>query len=105
MVSAATSSVLRVYYHHRYSSGLEADAPKVKAEALEDVLRHMQVVEAALSPFLLGQKPGAADIYLFMLAGWYSPSDELYRRFSKLRTACELIGRRTAVAEVMAINV
>jgi glutathione S-transferase len=98
-------TLLRVYYPHRYSSGLEADAPKVKAKALEDVLRHMQVVEAALSPFLLGQKPGAADIYLFMLAGWYSPADELYRRFPKLRTACEAIGQRPAVTKVMAMNV
>lgn len=96
---------LRVYYPARYTRGSATDAEFVKSQALADVLRHVEVAEAALSPFLLGAQPSAADIYLYMLATWHEPSAEaLYRQFPRLQAMCEAVARRPAVAKVMAMN-
>ena len=98
-------TLLRFYYPQRYSAGGEADAPKVKSQAATDVARHMGVVDAALSPFLLGRQAGAADIYLYMLSTWCPPSSgDLHRRFPRLKTACDAVAGRPAVAKVMAMN-
>jgi len=98
-------TMLRIYYPHRYSTGGEADAPSVKAKAIDDVMRHFGVIEADLSPFLIGAQVSAADIYLYMLATWCPPSiEEVYRRFPKIKAACLAVAARPSVVKIMAMN-
>ena len=105
MVFLATDlyeAVLRHYYAPRYSTAGEAAAEGIRQQALIDFERVIEILEAALSPFLLGEHPSAADMYLYMLAGWYPPDPApLYAKFPKLAALAATIGARPAVAKVM----
>jgi glutathione S-transferase len=90
-------SVLRIYYPERYSTSGQAVAGEVKQQAVADYVRHLEVIHAALSPYVLGEKLSAADPYLHMLAAWH-PGDlaALNARMPKLAQHTELLRRRTA---------
>ena len=64
-------AALRFYYPDRYSATGEADAAPIKRQALADWTSHLEMVHAALSPFVLGAELSAADHYFHMLASWY----------------------------------
>lgn len=96
---------LRYFYADRYASGGQDDAPRVKAQAASDLLKAFGILEDGHRPFLLGDQPSAADLYLFMLSTWYQPSaDDLYRRFPRIGAAARTLAKRPAVAKVMAAN-
>ncbi|HLY54989.1 MAG TPA: glutathione S-transferase family protein [Stellaceae bacterium] len=98
-------AALRYYYAERYTAEGEALVETVQRQALADFERDIGIAEAALSPFLLGEHPSAADIYLFMLAGWYPPDPApLYTKFPKLGALNTAIAARPAVAKVMALQ-
>jgi len=90
-------AVLRYYYAERYSAAGAAAADQIQAQALSDWTRHLELIHAALSPYVLGELPSAADPYLFMLAGWY-PEDApaLASRLPKLARHAELLRMRPA---------
>jgi glutathione S-transferase len=90
-------AVLRIYYSERYSTLGTAAAAQIKAQALQDYARHLDLIHGALSPYVLGENPSAADPYLHMLAGWY-PEDApaLGSRLPKLAQHAALLRRRPA---------
>lgn len=108
MAFLATSlyeTYLRFYYSDRYSSAGSVDAPRIKAQAHDDLDRCFDLLEAALSPNLLGERLSAADFYLWMLATWAEPSpEELYRHFPKIGDLARRIEARPAAQKVLAAN-
>jgi glutathione S-transferase len=90
-------AALRFYYAARYSAAGEAAAAQIKRQALADWTGHLEIIHAALSPYVLGAELSAADLYLHMLAGWYPQDDPaLASRLPKLRQHAELLRRRPA---------
>ena len=79
----------------------EAAAAQIKQQALADWTGHLEMVHAALSPYVLGAQLCAADLYLHMLAGWY-PSDDpaLASRLPKLKQHAELMRQRPATMPI-----
>src|ERR1700733_15180709 len=93
----AYEAALRFFYPDRYSAAGEAAAAQIKSKALADWTSHLEVVHAALSPYVLGAQPSAADHYLYMLASWYPLDDAtLASRLPKLRQHAELVRHRPA---------
>jgi len=90
-------AALRSYYPERYSTVGTAAAAQIKAQAVEDYARQLELIHGALSPYVLGERLSAADPYLHMLAGWY-PGDTtaLSLRLPKLAQHAELLRRRPA---------
>jgi glutathione S-transferase len=89
-------AALRFFYPDRYSVAGEA-AVQIKRQALADWTGHLEIVHAALSPYVLGAALSAADLYLHMLVSWYPPDDPaLASRLPKLRQHAELLRRRPA---------
>ena len=89
-------AVLRVSYSERYSTVGTAAAAQIKAQALEDYARHLELIHGALAPYVL-ERLSAADPYLHMLAGWY-PQDAppLDSRLPKLARHAALLRERPA---------
>src|ERR1700691_97100 len=95
--ATAYEAVLGFFYPGRYSAAGEAAAAQIKRQALADWTNHLEIVHAALSPYVLGAQLSAADHYLYMLASWYPLDDPaLASRLPKLRQHAELVGRRPA---------
>jgi glutathione S-transferase len=93
----AYEAALRFFYPDRYSVAGEAAAAQIKRQALADWTGHLEIVHAALSPYVLGAVLSAADLYLYMLASWYPLDDPaLASRLPKLRQHAELLRRRPA---------
>jgi glutathione S-transferase len=93
----AYEAALRYFYSGRYSAAGEAAAAHIKRQALADWTGHLETVQAALSPYVLGAELCAADQYLYMLASWYPLDDPaLAARLPKLRQHAELVRRRPA---------
>jgi glutathione S-transferase len=89
-------AALRSSYSERYSTVGTAAAAQIKAQAVEDYARHLELIHDALSPYVL-ERLSAADPYLHMLAGWY-PGDTtaLSLRLPKLAQHAELLRQRPA---------
>ena len=93
----AYEAALRFFYPDRYSAAGQAAAAQVKKQALADWTGHLEIVHAALSPYVLGAQLSAADHYLYMLASWYPPDETaLASRLPKLRQHTELMRQRPA---------
>jgi glutathione S-transferase len=93
----AYEAALRFFYPARYSAAGAAAAAQIKRQALADWTSHLEIVHAALSPYVLGAELSAADHYLYMLASWYPLDDPaLASRLPKLRQHAELVRRRPA---------
>jgi glutathione S-transferase len=93
----AYEAALRFYYPDRYSAAGEAATAQIKRQAFADWTSHLEIVHAALSPYVLGAALSAADLYLYMLAGWYPLDDPaLASRLPKLRQHAELLRYRPA---------
>ena len=93
----AYEAALRFFYPDRYSAAGEAAAAQIKRQALADWTGHLEIVHAALSPYVLGAELSAADHYLYMLASWYPLDDPaLASRLPKLRQHAELLRHRPA---------
>ena len=92
-----------------YADTLSTDpgaAEGIKAMAARDLDRYFDLVEAALDPgpYLLGARYSGADAYLWMLSGWQDDRDALFARCPRLKTLCERVGERPAIARVAAAN-
>ena len=90
-------TALRYHYPERYTTAASSAAAAIKAQALTDYGRHLQLIHGALSPFVLGTKFTSVDPYLYMLVGWYpGGAAALAGRLPKLVQHAELLGRRPA---------
>ena len=88
-------TALRCYFPERYTH--DATAAGIKEQAIGDYVRHLETIEAVLSPYVIGESYTAADPYLYMLASWY-PGDmgALNARLPKLAQHGALMRRRPA---------
>jgi glutathione S-transferase len=90
-------AALRYFYPERYGIAGPSAAADIKAQALTDYTLHLELIQTALSPYVLGPKLSAADPYLHMLAGWYPGGvAALSARLPKLAQHAELLRRRPA---------
>lgn len=93
----------RFYYPERISTD-PADAPRIKAKAVEALIeswRHVDDQLAAQGPFHLGARFSLADIYLVMLATWFQPMADLFARFPAVRRCFDQASRRPAVRKCL----
>jgi GST-like protein len=96
-------AALRIYYPARYSPRGEADADVMRTQGIEDFCSHLALISQGLGPYVLGSGYSIADVYLYMLAGWYpGEKSELYARAPKLEAHAKLLAARPAVAKVNA---
>jgi glutathione S-transferase len=89
-------TALRYSHAERYSAAGSSAAADIRAQALTDYGRHLELIHGALSPYVLGPKMTAVDPYLHMLAGWY-PGTLPATRLPRLAQHVELLRRRPAV--------
>jgi len=96
-------SVLRMYYSARYSVRGEADAAAIRDKGTADFCTHIALISQGLGPYVLGGNFSVADVYLYMLASWYSADKtDLYRRLPKLEAHAKIVSARPAVVKVEA---
>lgn len=98
-------AVLRAYYAGRYSVRGEADAPAIQERGAADLFSFLELLANRLSPYVLGPEFSIADVYLYMLTGWFpGEKSELYRRLPQLGAHAALIASRPSVVKVEADN-
>ncbi|MEP6549101.1 MAG: glutathione S-transferase family protein [Gammaproteobacteria bacterium] len=96
-------AVLRMYYSARYSARGDADAAAIREKGTADFCTHVGLISQSLGPYVLGGNFSVADVYLYMLGGWYSgDKTDLYRRFPKLEAHAKIISARATVVKVEA---
>jgi glutathione S-transferase len=96
-------AALRMYYPARYSVRGEADAVAIREQGIADFCTHLGIISQGLGPYVLGAEYSIADVYLYMLASWYTgEKTELYARLPKLEAHAKLVSARSAVAKVEA---
>lgn len=96
-------AALRYYYSDRYTTD-PASAEAVKAAAIRDGDQSWAILATALAvgPYLLGDRFGAGDIYLTMLATWHPDMPGLFAEQPAVKTVFDLTTARPAVARVCA---
>ncbi len=96
-------AALRYYYSDRYTTDSNG-ADGVKAAAVRDMDRHWAILAAALTtgPYLLGDRFGAGDIYLTMLATWHPDRARLFAEQPSIKAVFDLAAARPAIAKVLA---
>ncbi len=96
-------AVLRMCYSARYSVRGDVDAEAIREKGVADFRTHVGLISQGLGPYVLGGSFSAADVYLYMLAGWYSgDKTDLYRQFPKLEAHAKIISARATVVKVEA---
>lgn len=99
----AYEAALRIYYADRYSARGETDAEPIRERATRDFLAHVELISQSLNPYVLGTRYSIADVYLYMLAGWYpAGAAELYSRLPSLGAHAKKLSVRPAVSKVEA---
>lgn len=94
-------AALRIYYSARYSARGDGDAAAIREQAIKDFIGHLGFVSQNLQPYVLGADYSIADVYLYMLASWYTGDKaELHARLPKIGAHSALIASRPAVAKV-----
>jgi len=95
-------AVLRIYYSDRFSTRGDADSEVIRERGMADFLANASLIAASLNPYVLGAEYSIADVYLYMLAGWYPDKAVLTARLPALGAHGNLIQARPAVAKVEA---
>ena len=91
-------SVLRIYYSARYSAKGDVDADAIRAQGVEHYLAHLELVGRTLAPYVLGRDFSLADLYLYMLVGWFpGEKADLWSRVPELEKHAERIAARPSV--------
>jgi glutathione S-transferase len=105
MAANTYGSDLLMYYPDRYSTD-PADAPRIKAKAIEHLNRDFNVFADMLGagPFVLGQKMSAADVYAAMLITWSDDFAALTKRLPKLRALYDAVSATPVVRRVWERN-
>lgn len=97
-------TALRMYYADRFTSQEgEAQIAAVRSKAEADFLTHLQILCDRLGPYLLGQRSSIADVYLYMLAGWWTQDKAtMYARMPALQRHAALVAALPGVAKAEA---
>jgi len=96
-------AALRMYYSARYSVRGETDAAAIREQGAADFHTHLEIISQGLKPYVLGAEYSIADVYLYMLASWYTgEKTELFARLPRLEAQTQLVSARPAVAKVEA---
>ena len=94
----------RYYYPHRVSTD-EADAPRIKAQALIAARDRWRVLDdhlAANGPYLLGDRFCVADIYMcYFAASGFEPRASLLDEFPSVRACFDLVAARPSIASLL----
>ena len=102
----AYEAALRMCYPARYSAQGEPDAPGIRGQGEIDFLAHLGLISERLNPYVLGDRYSVADVYLYMLATWYTGDmSALYARLPGLGAHAALIATRPTIAKVEADHV
>jgi len=92
-------------YDYRVRDG---DDGLIHALAERHLAERWAVVERALAsagtPFLTGDRPGAADIYLSMLAGWHPDPPAFWTRHPRIRAMRDGVNRLAGVRRAVAVH-
>lgn len=94
--------VLRIYYSARYSTRGEADGGAIRDQAAADFITNTSLIARGLNPYVLGAEYSIADVYLYMLVGWYPEKETLLRELPALGAHSARVLLRPAVAKVEA---
>lgn len=87
------------YYPERYSTD-PADGPRIKAKSVENLIANWRPVNdhlGANGPYHLAARFSLADIYVAMLATWFTPMGDLFETFPAIRRCYGLVSQRPAV--------
>jgi glutathione S-transferase len=96
-------AVLRMYYSARYSARGEADAEAIREQATMEFIAHLGLISQSLNPYVLGREYSICDVYLYMLASWYTGDKvQLHTRLPKIGAHTALMLARPAIVKVEA---
>lgn len=106
MAANVYASVLRYYYPARYTiDQTEHAVDAVRSAALSEFEAGLALVDAQMTGDTLCEAFSAADLYLYMLAGWHPDGyDGLAAKYPKVGALCAAIGARPLVQQVMEMN-
>lgn len=105
MATALYTSDLRMYYPERYSTDA-SHAPGIKAKAIADMDRELQILSNGLArgPYVLGEDFSAADIYAAMLVSWAEDVPAVFAKYPNLRAHYQRVTARPRIAAVWRRN-
>ncbi len=103
MAASLYTTDLRLFYADQFTNDPSGE-DGVKASAQADMDRFFGIMNDALEPgpYLLDQTFSAADIYLWMLAGWHPDPEKLMETNPRINKLVDLVQARPAVAKVWA---
>ncbi len=103
MAASLYTSDLRLFYPDQFTNDANGE-DGVMASGRADMDRYFGILNDALDPgpYLLGQIFSAADIYLWMLAGWHPDREKLVEMNPRIKKLTDLVQARPAVARVWA---
>jgi glutathione S-transferase len=84
-----------------------ADAPRIAEKArtrFDEAFGHVEKALQAKGPYLLGNMPSAADVYLLMLSRWHPDQEAFAKAFPAIVRNRELVARRPGTARALAVN-
>jgi len=93
----------RYFYADRYSTD-PADAPRIRAKAMEDLLTDWKVIDDALAgrEWLVGGRLGGADLYMETMVTWFDPMEALFARYGNIARVAGAVAARPAVIKAAA---
>lgn len=101
------TTYMRMYQIYDYRVR-EGDDECIRALAERQLVDRWRVVEEALEqtggPFLLGDAPSAADIYLAMLAGWHHDLPAFWGHSPRIKAMRDGVNRLDGVRRAVAVH-
>lgn len=101
------TTYMRMYQIYDYRVR-EDDDDRIRALAERQLAERWRMVENALAhgdgPFLLGEKPSAADIYLAMLAGWHHDLPAFWKQAPCLKAMRDGVNRLDGLRRAVAMH-
>lgn len=93
------------FYPDRYCSD-PAGAARVREGAATRIAELWEVLDAALEPgpYLVGDRRGACDLYLYMLSDWHRESIVPLSRFARISRLIEQVSACRGVKQMMIRN-
>ncbi len=91
------------YYRPHDFTADPTDTQKIKQRAAQDLIPRWQILDDALadSPWLLGERFSACDIYMQMMAIWYDPPQAFLERFKNVARVSAAVAERPSVKKAM----
>jgi non-heme chloroperoxidase len=91
------------WFHGERFSTEPADALRVREKARIDLFGKWRIIDDALadSPYLLGERLSACDLYLLMLATFFEPMGELLQACPQVARCARAVAARPAVVRAL----